>query len=150
MSTTHWGEGICRYGGVGLLVWMLAGCSTLNALRGGGGAEQAVVTGSVSYRQRIALPPDALLRVQLVDVSRADAPALVLSELVIYTHGRQVPLSFELAYGPVNIEAHHRYAVQARIEIGGRLRFINDQRYPVITQGAPSHVDMLLQAVDDR
>ena len=149
MSTTAWGGGICRYGGLGLLVWLLAGCSGLDALRGGG-AEQAVITGSVTYRQRIALSPDAVLSVQLVDVSRADAPALVLSELVIYTHGRQVPLDFELAYGPVKIEPHHRYAVQARIESGGRLRFINDSSYPVITQGAPLHVDMLLQVVDDR
>jgi uncharacterized lipoprotein YbaY len=37
--------------------------------------------------------------------------------------------------------------VQARIEEDGKLRFISDQHYGVITRGAPTHVDMVLKAV---
>lgn len=108
------------------------------------------VTGTVSYRERIALPPDALVKVQLVDVSRADAPADVLGKQVVEAGGRQVPFAFEIAYDPATVVSNHSYAVQARIEEGGQLRFINDQHYPVITRGAPREVDLVLKLVGNR
>jgi len=43
--------------------------------------------------------------------------------------------------------AEAAHAVQARIEDGGRLMFISDQNYAVITRGAPAHVDLVLKAV---
>ena len=49
----------------------------------GGGAATGQVTGSVTYRERIALPPTAVVQVRLVDVSRADAPAVLIAEQVI-------------------------------------------------------------------
>ncbi len=105
------------------------------------------VTGTVAYRERIALPPTAVVKVQLVDVSRADAKAVVLGEQIIEAKGRQVPFAFEIPYDPAKIEASHSYAVQARIEDAGQLWFINDQRYAVITRGAPTKVDLVLKAV---
>ena len=130
-----------------LLPALLAGCSGMSAAPAGGGAVSARVTGTVTYLQRIALPPTAVIKVQLVDVSRADAPALVLGEQIIHAGGKQVPFAFEIPYDPAKIEANHTYAVQARIEDGGQLRFINDQRYAVITRGAPTHVEMVLRPV---
>jgi len=124
---------------IGVVLAMLAGC--------GGGSDPAKVTATVSYRERTALPPTALIKVQLVDVSRADAPAVVLGEQVLQAEGRQVPFAFVIPYDPATIEASHTYAVQARIEVDGALRFINDQRYAVLTRGAPSHVDMVLKGV---
>lgn len=126
---------------------MLAGCATTGVMPEGGGPAVAKVTGTVTYRERIALPPAAVVKVQLVDVSRADAPAVVIGEQVIRADGRQVPFTFEIACDPAKIEANHSYAVQARIEDGGQLRFINDQRYSVLTRGAPAHVDMVLRSV---
>ena len=105
------------------------------------------VTGTVGYRERIALPPAATIRVQLVDVSRADAPADVLGEQLIEAAGRQVPFAFEIRYDPARIDERMSYAVQARIEDGGRLLFISDQSYPVITRGAPTAVNLLLKSV---
>ena len=110
-------------------------------------APSAKVTGTVAYRERMALPPTAVIKVQLVDVSRADAKAIVLGEQIIEAKGKQVPFAFEIPYDPATIEANHTYAVQARIEDGGQLRFINDQRYAVITRGAPTKVDMVLKSV---
>ena len=105
------------------------------------------VTGSVTYRERIALPPSAVVKVRLVDVSRADAPATVIGEQVIKAAGRQVPFAFEIAYDPKRIEERFTYAVQARIEDeDGRLRFISDRHYPVLTRGAGQHVDLVLRA----
>ena len=110
-------------------------------------AQSRTVTGSVTYRERIALPPSAVVKVRLVDVSRADAPATVIGEQVIKTAGRQVPFAFEIAYDPKRIEERFTYAVQARIEDeDGRLRFISDRHYPVLTRGAGQHVDLVLRA----
>jgi putative lipoprotein len=107
----------------------------------------ARVTGTVTYLQRIALPPGAVIKVQLIDVSRADAPAVVLGEQLIQAEGRQPPFAFAIAHDPSRIQPNLSYAVGARIEDGDRLLFINDQRYAVLTRGAPKHVDMVLRAV---
>jgi putative lipoprotein len=104
-----------------------------------------LVTGTVGYRERIMLPPSAVVKVQLVDVSRADAPAMVIGEQSFDIGGKGAPYQFMIAYDPAKIEANHTYAVQARIEVGGKLRFISDQRYPVITRGAPTKVDILVK-----
>ena len=131
---------------LGVAGW-LAGCSAVTIVPGGGGSGVAKVSGTVTYHQRIALPPTAVIKVQLADVSRADAPAAVLGEQVIQAADKQVPFTFEISFDPAQIEANHTYAVQARIEDDGRLRFISDQRYAVITGGAPITVDILLKPV---
>ncbi|MCB0158156.1 MAG: YbaY family lipoprotein, partial [Caldilineaceae bacterium] len=95
------------------------------------------VTGTVTYRQRSALPPDAVVRVQLIDVSLADAPAQVLGEQVITRPG-QVPVPFAVAYNPDAIDSRNRYAVQAEIFDGdGNRLFRNTTTVPVITGDNP-------------
>ncbi len=128
-----------------LAALLMTGCSTSNVAPPGGGAA-AKVTGTITYRERIALPPDALIKVQLVDVSRADAPAVVIGEQVFEAGGRQVPFAFEILYDPSKIDERMSYAVQARIEEGGRLRFISDRHYPVITRDAPTRADLMLRS----
>ncbi|MDQ3754822.1 MAG: YbaY family lipoprotein [Acidobacteriota bacterium] len=104
----------------------------------------ASVRGTVTYRQRIALSPGAVIEVQLLDVSRADAPAVTITEQTIRPAGRQVPIEFELRYDPRRIDARHRYTVQVRILEDGQLRFINTQAYPVITSGNPNTVEVIV------
>lgn len=125
---------------------LMTGCATASVAPAGGGAA-AEVSGTISYRERIALPPDAVIKVRLVDVSRADAPALLLGEQVFEAGGRQVPFRFEIPYDPDSIDERMTYAVQARIEKDGQLIFISDQHYAVITRGAPTSVDLLLKSV---
>lgn len=104
------------------------------------------VSGTLSYLQRIALPPDSEVIVQLRDVSRADASAVVLAEQRFKTRS-QVPLPFELVVDPARIDPRLRYAVAARIERGGRLMFINDKVYPVLTQGSGNRTELILHMV---
>ncbi len=118
-----------------------------DAGRAGGAPQEARVTGTVTYLQRIALPPGAVVEVKLVDVSRADAPAMTIAEQIIKPAGRQVPIEFELRYDPRRIEERRRYAIQARILEGGNLRFINTDAYPVITSGHPSTVKVIVKPV---
>ena len=113
-----------------------------------GGAASERVTGTVSYRERLALLPNAVVKVQLVDVSRADAPAAVIGQQIIQTDGAQVPFAFEIPYSPAEIQPQNTYAVRAWIEDAeGRMRFTTDQRYAVITRGAPTYADLTLKAL---
>lgn len=105
------------------------------------------VSGTVTYRQRIALAPNALVQVQLQDVSKQDTAAVVIGEQIIPTQGRQVPFPFEINYNPKTINPSNTYTVQARIFVDNRLRFINTTSYPVITKGNPHKVEIVLNAV---
>lgn len=108
----------------------------------------AQVTGSVGYRERIALPTDAIIDVQLADVSVADVAAQTVAESFINAEGRQVPVSFALAYDPAQIVPAHHYSVRATIRAGnGLMMFSSTQAYPVLTHGAPSKVNLVLHMV---
>lgn len=97
----------------------------------------ALLTGSVLYRERIALPPDAEVAITLQDVSRADAPAVELASTTFNSEGRQVPLPFTLTYEPGKIDPAATYSLAARISNAGELLWISDAHTPVLTRGAP-------------
>jgi putative lipoprotein len=106
------------------------------------------VTGTVSYRERIALPPGSLVIVTLEDTSKADAKATLLGEARITIGRKQVPITFAIDVEAGRIEPRHRYAVRARIlDPQGSLRWTSTQAYPVITGGNPTSVDVLVEAV---
>jgi putative lipoprotein len=127
-----------------LLLLLLAGCS----VSGGEAsatqdAKSGRVTGTVTYRERIALPPDAVVEVQLLDVSLMDVAATLIAEQTIKPQ-HQVPIAFELPYDPADIDERLSYAVRATIRIGGKAMFITNRSYPVLTRGTPNHVDLVL------
>ena len=111
--------------------------------------EEASVTGTVIYRERIALPDDAVVTVQLQDISKMDVRAAVLSEQLIKTGGKQVPIDYSLPYDAEAIDERFTYAVSARIEDGeGRLVFMSDTVIPVITRDNPTKdVEILVVSV---
>jgi len=92
----------------------------------------------------MALPPDALIQVQLSDVSLQDVAAPLITETTVKPEGRQVPLPFELRYDPAKIDSKRSYAVRATIRSGGQLLFTTTTAAPVITRGNPSRVDLML------
>jgi putative lipoprotein len=108
----------------------------------------------VAYRERIAMPENAVLTMQLQDLSApdgpdgVDAPAKVIVEQKFTFAGQQVPLPFELHYDPAKIDPKHRYALSARITVADQLMFMNTTAYRVITQGNPAKADILLQMVE--
>lgn len=108
---------------------------------------RSTVRGTITWRERIALPPDAEIIVRLQDVSRTDAPATVLAEQRIRADGHQPPFTFALEVDASRLDARMRCTVSARVEQAGRLLFINDTAYPVLTQGASMQADLLLVAV---
>ncbi|WP_315834242.1 YbaY family lipoprotein [Bradyrhizobium prioriisuperbiae] len=113
-----------------LILGLIAACHVLPAL-----AAPKTLSGTVVYRERIALPPSARLQVSLLDVSLADAPSKVLARTVIRPRG-QVPLPYRLRFDDTRIRRGHSYALQAEIRIDGRLWFITTTRHSVFTGGA--------------
>jgi putative lipoprotein len=112
-----------------------------------GAASTSSVTGTVSYRVRIALPPTAVIQVQLLDVSLADAPDKMLAEEKITLGNRQVPVPFTLKFDPARLDQRHTYSVSARISVDGELRFKSDTAYLVLTRGNPNRIDVLVKQV---
>ena len=112
-----------------------------------GRSPNATVSGSVTYRERLALSPGAKLVVELRDVSYQDAAAPLIARQTISDPG-QVPIKFKIEYNRDDIDSRNVYSITARIvESDDRLAFINDTAYEVITRGKPSKVDVLLVLV---
>ena len=106
------------------------------------------LSGTVGYLQRIALAPDAVVEVTLQDVSKADAPAEVISTQTIETQSAQVPVAYTLEYDPAKIDTKNTYAVRATITEGGQLTWTSTKRYPVLTRGAPDdNVEIIVEQV---
>jgi putative lipoprotein len=109
-------------------------------------ATAGVVRGEVFYRERIALPTDAVLEVTLLDVTRADRPGELITALQIRPR-RQVPIPFEIHFADPEIDPRRSYAIRASIVAEGRLLFITADLPRVLTQGNPSTVRIQLTSV---
>jgi putative lipoprotein len=107
---------------------------------------QAVVQGTAAYRERIALPPNAVFEAMLEDYTGADAPADVLGRVRTESPG-QVPIRFEIPYDPSRIQERHSYSVRGRITVDGQIWFTTDTIHPVLTGGHPAKVELMLRRV---
>lgn len=106
----------------------------------------AEVSGTATYRERMALPAGAVFEAKLEDISRADAAARVIGSTRIPAPAVP-PIRFKISYDPQDIDATRRYAVRARILHENHLMFTTDTTHHVLTQGAPSHAELLLKRV---
>jgi uncharacterized lipoprotein YbaY/heat shock protein HslJ len=105
------------------------------------------ISGSISYRERMALTSEAVVEVSLRDVSIADAPAPLIGLQRIKNPG-QVPIHFEISFPKDEIDPRRAYAVQARITDRDRLVFVSDAPIPVLTRGTGNDISMMLVAVN--
>jgi putative lipoprotein len=131
----------------GLAVLCLAaagiGCSN------GKSGEKGVVSGTVNTTQSMTLPADASVKVQLADVSQADAASHVVAETTLTTAGQQFPVPFELSYASDTIDPQHNYAVRATVESGGKTLYTTDTVEPVITGGNDNQVSLTVVSTDE-
>ncbi len=109
--------------------------------------ETAQVTGTLMYRERIALPPGSVAELWLLDTSLADAPAVEIAYQRIEDPGNP-PIPFVLDYDPLKIQEGMQYGVRATIRHDGKLLFTSDTHYPVLTRGAGNTAEVLLIMVD--
>ena len=104
------------------------------------------MTGMVTYRERMALTPEAVIQVDLRDVSNPDAESPPLARQIIEKPG-QVPVGFALSYALASIDSRHAYVVSARITDRGQLQFVTADGIPVITNGAPQSAEIVVVPV---
>jgi putative lipoprotein len=82
----------------------------------GGGATR--IAGTVTYREKVALPDKAAVNVRLEDAAAA-AGAAPLAQQTIELEGQQVPIPFALDVDRSALQAKHRYIVRATIRAAG-------------------------------
>ena len=127
---------------VGSLVFVLSGCATTRTAPPPA-AEAAPppppartgVSGSVSYLERMALTPEAVVHVEVVRQGPAEGASRVVGEQTLRTPG-QVPIDFTLTLTePLDPEAD--YVLRASITDGAR-QLSSGEAVPVLTRGHPS------------
>jgi len=102
-----------------------------------GSAGAANVSGNVQIPAGSTVPSGAVVQVELRDVSRADAAAMLIGSKSIRDAAGKGTVPFSVAYDTAKINQGNTYAVSARITQKGKLLFINDTQIPVITRGSP-------------
>jgi len=127
-------------------IWRVLAALALVAAGGlaGNTVWAGTLQGTATYRERIAIPADAIFEAELQDISRADAPAVVLGRSRLEPAG-QPPFRFEIAYDDAALQAGHRYAVRATIRHKDRLLFTTDRIYRVL-DGSNTPVQLFLVA----
>lgn len=120
-------------GALGCAASLLAGAQTID--------------GTATYRERIALPPNAVFEAALQDTARADAPAVVLGRHLIEPV-RRMPLKFSIPYDPQQLRPQGRYAVSGKITVDGQLWFTTDTYNAVLRSAQDTRVDLLLHRVE--
>ena len=108
--------------------------------------QTAHVTGTISYRERMALSPTAVVVVRLDDVTRPGSAEPVIASTRVDKPG-QVPIAFDLPYDTRAIDQRSRYAVRAVITDGGMVVFASLDTALVLTQGKPPRADLVLTKV---
>jgi putative lipoprotein len=103
------------------MIAAISGCQT--------SPQNSQIVGEVLYKQRIALPADSVIQIQLQDVSLQDVKAEILAEYEISPVTGVTPFEFVVPMDA--FKTGHRYAISARITVADELWFINTQSYPV-------------------
>lgn len=131
-----------------LVAGMLAGCAgngpTEVQVTSATPATPAAVRGTVAYRERIALPADATVDLWITDIGSGIVTAAILGETTVAANGRQVPLPFELTLDPARVNVDRPYGIRAVIRAGGQVLFETRAPTPVLTQGRPATVALML------
>lgn len=99
------------------------------------------VTGTVSYKERIALAPDAELVVRLFDQSKVNAQPTEIAKKVISPLGAP-PIPFAIEYDPSKVDSIGTYSLEALIRQEGQVLFLSSEKYLVLTHGKGRVVDV--------
>jgi heat shock protein HslJ/uncharacterized lipoprotein YbaY len=103
--------------------WTLVGASVLAGASFT--AQSITIKGSLTYLQRMALPPDSRA---IVEVREASAPdgAPVVAEQRVDLQGRQVPIRFELSVDRAKLMSAKKYVVRGTILTGNRPAWVSE------------------------
>ena len=95
-----------------------------------------VVTGQLTYRERIALPAGSTATVTISDTSRMDVPATIVAEAMMNLGTAQVPVPFNITVDDRDLDPNGIYTLRATIRSpAGELFWTTDTVYPVDLYG---------------
>ncbi len=103
------------------------------------------ITGTVAYRDRSALPRDAVLNVELREVLSYGNSRPVTLTRQSYAAARQ-PITFSLDYDPTQIDPRRNYVLYANITSGGRQLYSLRQDTPVFGNNQSQNVQLLVES----
>jgi acyl-CoA thioesterase I len=103
------------------------------------------LAGTVSYRERIALPDSSTLAVRLVNIALLDAAAEVIAEAVMPA-GTGGPFTYELRVDPEPTRHPMHFALEAVILHQGRMLFRETVRYET-SMNDRDDIDIVLEMV---
>lgn len=106
-----------------------------------------MIRGTVNYLQRVNLPPNAVVRVQVVDTAPADPTAAVVTEQGIAARGAQVPIPFAIELLPESIPAEPRLVLRATIEVDRQPRFASKGHYPLTAHTVARPIEIIVEPV---
>jgi putative lipoprotein len=127
-----------------LLLALLA-VALLLALPGAALAQIANITGTINLQPYTTLPSNALVTVQLADVTHV--PATLIAQQQFTTNGAQAPLSFTLPYDQSKIASSEIYSVQGHISVTGQVHYSTNTQYRVLTGGYGTTVSITMVPV---
>lgn len=93
-----------------------------------------VLRGEVFYRERIALPRNAMLNVKLVERQRG-RDRIITGKMI--SPVRRTPIPFELEYDPRQIDDRHEYMIDATILVDRKAWMSCYEPAPCLTRGHP-------------
>lgn len=131
-----------------LAALVVSGCAS-DAHIWGGMPNMRQIEGSVTYRERMMVPPDSTVTVVLEDVSLADAPSDVIAQ-TSFRSKNGPPWSFLLNYDPRLIMEGRRYNLRAKITSDDRLMFISTDANPVVPGEVEGPVDIVVNRAGGR
>ena len=104
---------------------------------------QNSVTGTATFRERIAVLPGTTFTATLLDVSKQDVLATVVGDYQAADAGNP-PYDFNIPYNASDIKESNTYVVRAELRREGTLLFTTDTAYPVLTRGAGDSVNIVM------
>lgn len=128
------------------VLWLAAVSLVACAVTACGSAD--TVSGEVRFHRDVDLPEGATVTVLLLDTSLADASAIELGRDVI-ENAEQLPIRFSIQHDSSDIDGRSEITLQAEVELGNQLLYINDTVHPVLTRGAPRNSDVQVISVSE-
>ncbi len=112
-----------------------AGACRAPGAPGGDAGPRPALRGTLTYPQRMALPPGAIVTVALVE-QRGKATSAVLLRETSFPAPNEMPIGFQLPYDPEAIDPSRHYALRARItDARGAIHWATRRPVPVLTHG---------------
>lgn len=93
------------------------------------------VDGTVKLSGGDTVPVGAVVQVELRDVSKADAGAMLIGKQDIRDAAGKSEIPFSVGYDDKKIKGDNTYGVSCRVVQKGKLLFINKGHISVITRG---------------